>query len=138
NMIVEGMLAETGYHAYFTALAKNDLLPGTRQGVGLLKQDESRHLAYGVFLLSRLLAENETIWDVIEATMNSLMMPALGIIQDAFSHYDPIPFGLVEDDFVNYAMAQYQKRYDRLMRARGASLEDVYRVTHDAIEADDA
>ncbi|NDJ84283.1 MAG: R2-like ligand-binding oxidase, partial [Chloroflexi bacterium] len=24
NMIVEGMLAETGYHAYFTALAKND------------------------------------------------------------------------------------------------------------------
>lgn len=28
NMVVEGILAETGYHAYLTALERNDLLPG--------------------------------------------------------------------------------------------------------------
>jgi len=30
NMIVEGVLAETGYHAFFTMLERNDLMPGLR------------------------------------------------------------------------------------------------------------
>ncbi|MDX1416829.1 MAG: R2-like ligand-binding oxidase, partial [Candidatus Promineifilaceae bacterium] len=54
NMIVEGVLAETGYHAYFTVLEREDIMPGVRQGIKLLKQDESRHIAYGIFLISRL------------------------------------------------------------------------------------
>jgi ribonucleoside-diphosphate reductase beta chain len=58
NMVVEGVLAETGYHAFFTMLERNDLLPGLRKGIALLKQDESRHIAYGVYLLSRLVAEH--------------------------------------------------------------------------------
>ena len=128
NMVVEGMLAETGYHAYFSALKANDLLPGQRQGIGLLKQDESRHIAYGVFLLSRLMAADGSLWDVIEETMNDLFLSALGVVGDAFAPYDPMPFGLVEDDFIDYATSQFQKRIERIERARGAKLEDVYRV----------
>ncbi len=128
NMVVEGMLAETGYHAYFSALKANDLLPGQRQGIGLLKQDESRHIAYGVFLLSRLIAADGSLWDVIEETMNALFLPALGVVGDAFAPYDPMPFGLVEGDFIDYATSQFQKRIERIERARGAKLEDVYRM----------
>ncbi len=138
NMVIEGMLAETGYHAYFTALERNNLLPGQRKGVAYLKQDESRHIAYGVFLLSRLIAENDGLWGVVEETMNGLVMPALGVINEAFSHYEVIPFGLVEDDFVNYAMGQFQKRLARIEKARGASIEDIYQVTKTAIDEDDA
>ena len=138
NMIVEGVLAETGYHGYFTILEEKDLMPGTRQGVAYLKQDESRHIAYGVFLLSRLLAENPEIWDTIENTMNMLLMPAIGVVQEAFAAYDVVPFGLVEDDFVNYALSQYQKRYDRLQKARGSTLEEIYRVTQTIILENDA
>ncbi|MFN8376656.1 MAG: R2-like ligand-binding oxidase [Anaerolineae bacterium] len=58
NMIVEGVLAETGYHAYFTMLKNNGLMPGTCEGIRLLKQDRSRHIAYGVFLISQLVAED--------------------------------------------------------------------------------
>jgi ribonucleoside-diphosphate reductase beta chain len=47
TMIVEGVLAETGHYSYFEALEQNDLLPGLRAGVAKLKQDESRHIAYG-------------------------------------------------------------------------------------------
>lgn len=138
NMIVEGILAETGYHAYFTVLESRNLLPGTRQGIAYLKKDESRHIAYGVFLLSRLLAEHPDLWETIETTMNTLLMPAIGVIQDAFSAYNTVPFGLEESVFTSYAMMQYQKRYDRLLKARGASLEDVYRVTQTVIDEDDA
>lgn len=114
NLIVEGILAETGYHAYFSALESNDLLPGTRQGVGLLKQDESRHIAYGIYLLSRLVESDPSLWDIVEETMNQLLIPALGVISDVFALYDPIPFGLKEDDFLDYAASQFEKRIERV------------------------
>lgn len=137
NMIVEGMLAETGYHAYFTVLQRNNLMPGQQQGITLLKQDESRHIAYGIYLLSRLVAEDPALWDVLEETMNALLMPALGVIGDVFGQYDPVPFGLVEADFVDYALSQYQKRIDRLERARGMTLPEITRLTNAVIERDD-
>jgi ribonucleoside-diphosphate reductase beta chain len=138
NMIVEGVLAETGYHIYYNALRSNDLMPGTTSAVDLLKQDESRHIAYGIFLLSRLIAEDGSLWDIAEATMSALLMPALGVITEAFACYDPMPFGLKIEDFTNFAMLQYQKRYVRLERARGSTLDEVYRVTQTAIDSSDA
>jgi ribonucleoside-diphosphate reductase beta chain len=138
NMIVEGVLAETGYHAYFTILERNDWMPGMRQGMSLLKLDESRHIAYGVYLLSRLVAEHPGLWRVLEDKMNELLIPAVGVIVDIFAAYDPMPFGLVADDFVNYAMDQFSKRYARLEKARGASLDEINRVTTRAIEEEDA
>ena len=137
NMIVEGMLAETGYHAYFTVLERSDLMPGTRRGIALLKQDESRHIAYGIYLLSRLVAEDGTLWDVLEERMNELLPAALGVIGDVFAAYDPVPFGLVEEDFTDYALAQFQKRVARLERARTMSLEEIASTTNVIIERDD-
>jgi len=138
NMVVEGMLAETGYHAYFTVLDQNNILPGTRKAIQLLKQDESRHIAYGIFLLSRLMAEDDSLWDVLEEQMNALVMPALAVIGELFEQYDPLPFELEESVFIEYGMNQLEKRVERLEKARGASLEEIYRVTQAAIDADDA
>lgn len=138
NMIVEGVLAETGYHAYFQALERGNLLPGQRQGIALLKQDESRHIAYGIFLISRLMAEDPSLWNVVEETMNELLVPALAVVGDVFEQYDPMPFGLLLEDFIDYATNQFNKRIERIEKARGATLDEVYRVTQQAIEAGDA
>ena len=131
NMIVEGVLAETGYHAFFTMLERNDLMPGLRRGISLLKQDESRHIAYGVYLLSRLVAEHPDEWDTLESQMNSLLPGAIGVIGDAFAAYEVVPFGLVEDDFIVYAMSQFTKRFERLEKARGATLDEINRVARE-------
>jgi len=138
NMIVEGVLAETGYQAFFTALQRRDLLPGLRRGITLLKQDESRHIAYGIYLLSRLIVENPDLWDVLQNQMNALLPFAVGVIGDAFAAYEVVPFGLVEDDFIEYAMTQFSKRAERLEKARNASLEEINHLTHLIIERDDA
>lgn len=129
NMIVEGVLAETGYHGYFTMLERNNLMPGLRQGISYLKRDESRHLAYGVFLLSRLVAQDAAIWSVIEERMNELLPYALGVVQEI----DPDPgstaerpFGLQVDDFLGYATSQFTKRTTHIERARGQTLEQLY------------
>ncbi|MCQ3937529.1 MAG: R2-like ligand-binding oxidase [Chloroflexi bacterium] len=135
NMIVEGVLAETGYQAFFTMLERNDLLPGLRKGISLLKQDESRHIAYGVYLLSRLMAEHPDEWDSLQMQMNTLLPFAIGVIGDAFARYEVVPFGLKEEDFVNYAMGQFSKRFERLEKARGASLDDVNRAAKESDEA---
>lgn len=138
NMIVEGVLAETGYHAYFHVLERNNIMPGIRHGVSLLKQDESRHIAYGIFLMSRLLAEDDALWPVIEDTMNALLPAALGVIGDTFDCYETMPFGLVESDFTDFALSQFQKRLERIEKARGATLDEVYRVTQRAIDENDS
>lgn len=138
NMIVEGVLAETGYHSYYSALRDNHLMPGTTRAIDLLKQDESRHIAYGIFLLSRLIAQDDSLWEIAQTTMNALLMPALGVITEAFACYDPMPFDLKLDDFTNYAMLHYQKRLARLEKARGSTLDEVYQVTQAAIDANDA
>ncbi len=137
NMIVEGVMAETGYYAYFNVLDQNQIMPGVRQGINLLKQDESRHIAYGIFLLSRLISEDESLWEIAQTTMNQLLPLGLGIISDVFSAYDPMPFGLKESDFTNYAVSQFSKRLARVEKAKGAHLDDIYRITHQIIEDND-
>jgi ribonucleoside-diphosphate reductase beta chain len=137
NVIVEGMLAETGYFAYFTVMERVGLMPGTRRAIALLKQDESRHIAYGIYLLSRLVAEDDGLWPVVEEQVNALLPAALGVIGDVFTAYDPMPFGLVEADFIDYGLAQFQKRLARLERARAMSLADVAQETNFVIDRDD-
>lgn len=138
NMVIEGVLAETGYHGYFTVLQRNGLMPGQVKGIQWLKQDESRHIAYGIYLISRLIAEDGSLWQVAEETMNELLPLAMDVIGDAFAPYDPVPFGLTPSDFTDFAISQFQKRMDRLERARGASLDDVNRTTLLVIETNDA
>ena len=104
NMIVEGVLAETGYHAYYSMLERQNLLPGLREGIGYLKRDESRHIAYGIFLLERLVAEDASVWETIQTQMGLLLQPALGIINDLFAAYEHMPFDLKIEDFLDYAM----------------------------------
>lgn len=125
HLIVEGVLAETGYHAYRDMLDRNDLMPGVREILGHIKRDESRHLAYGVYLLSRLVAEGgEEVWEAVERRMDELLPLSVGIIDEAFAAYDDVPFGLELDDFVGYAVDQFRKRIERVEVARGKELEE--------------
>lgn len=137
NMVVEGMLAETGYHAYFTIMDRHGILPGQRAGITKLKLDESRHIAYGVYLLSRLMAEDAAVWDIIEQTMNSLLLPGLGLIEDVFSRYDPVPFDVTQEEFTSYAAQQFQKRLERVRRAQGKTTEQLHAEARDFIAAED-
>lgn len=125
NMIVEGVLAETGYDAYFAALERNGLLPGLREGVAHLRRDESRHIAYGIFLLSRLIAADRSLWDVAEARMNELFPLALQMIAEIFAAYDEVPFGLQLEQFADIAVTNFGRRMQRLERARDLTVAEV-------------
>jgi ribonucleoside-diphosphate reductase beta chain len=123
NMIVEGVLAETGYHSYFLALERNGLMPGLREGIGLVKRDESRHIAYGVHLLSRLIADDPALWEVAEQQMGELLGPAMAFIEESFADYGPVsPLGVPLEELATFAQSQFAKRLDRIRR--GAAEEE--------------
>jgi hypothetical protein len=42
----------------------------------------------------------------------------LGIIDETLGSYDPVPFDLKVSDFTDFALGQFQKRHDRIQRAR--------------------
>lgn len=135
NMIVEGVLAETGYHGYFTILDTHNLMPGIREGIRLLKQDESRHIAYGIYLLSRLIATDQRIWDHIVERMNELLLHAMGVIDEIFASYDEMPFGLQVEMFSNFALNQFQRRLNRLEMACQQSLAEIEGLATDDEDA---
>ncbi|MGH2480744.1 MAG: R2-like ligand-binding oxidase, partial [Ktedonobacteraceae bacterium] len=121
NMIIEGVLAETGYHSYYNMLERNNVMPGLRQGIGLLKRDESRHIAYGVFLISRLVAQKPELWEHVEMHMNRLLVLTLNMINETYEDQvdlppEEIPFGVQVEEYLNYATSQYTKRLARIER----------------------
>jgi len=127
QMIVEGVLAETGYEAYASTLEAHALLPGMQTFVRKVQQDEARHIAYGVYLLSRLVAAHgDAVWDVIEDRMNALLPLVVDHIQATLAPYGAsIPFGVQAEDFVDYGVRQFQKRLQRIEKARAQTVEDV-------------
>jgi ribonucleoside-diphosphate reductase beta chain len=127
NMVIEGVLAETGYHNYHRSLAVNDLMPGLCTGLVHIKRDESRHIAYGVYLLSRLVAEDEAVWPAIEQRMEELRPLIQEIIGAGYEAYEDgvNPFGLQVDEFSEFAANQFRKRYERIAKARQSSLTEI-------------
>lgn len=117
HMIVEGVLAETGYQVVAQAVSARAMLPGLVQGITLIQRDEARHIAFGIALLERLITADPTLWDVLMARMNILLPLALDVIGDAFAPYgDEVPFGLVPGDFVEYAATQFSHRLSAIER----------------------
>jgi len=115
NMIVEGTLAETGYEAYYNMLTENDMLPGLREGIGLLKRDESRHIAFGLYFIKRLLNEHPHLGTTLENETGRLIEMALEVVNEIFEPYEVMPFGLEKEWYINYATTQFSKRMRKLL-----------------------
>lgn len=115
NMIVEGVLAETGYYSFSQVLSATGMMPGLLQGIQLIKRDESRHIAYGVFLISRLVSQDPSLWPGVEELMQS--------------HFAVIESNQVENEAPEsirlYARQQFEKRLARIAKARGQSLGQI-------------
>ena len=56
HVVIEATLAQPGQHFITSYLHDRDLLPGFREGMDRIAQDEQRHIAFGVKLLSDIAA----------------------------------------------------------------------------------
>ncbi|HLJ34072.1 MAG TPA: R2-like ligand-binding oxidase [Ktedonobacteraceae bacterium] len=117
NMIIEGVLAETGYYSFSRLLGQAGVMPGLQQGIQYIKRDESRHIAYGVFLISRLVAADKSLWPVVEHRMHELFD---AVARNQEQNGSP-------ESVRTYARQQFEKRLTRIGRAREQTVEQVNR-----------
>jgi ribonucleoside-diphosphate reductase beta chain len=118
TLVGEGVLGEAGYHVFTTALEGAGLMPRFREGLRLAQADEERHMAYGAFVLSRLVAQDPEVWAVISARLDQLVPDTLGVVTEFFQPYDAMPFGLSLEATIEYTMARFADRWTELEKAR--------------------
>ncbi len=139
NMVVEGVLAETGYHYYRTVLEMQQQLLGMLAGIELIARDESRHLRFGIYMLQRLIAEDDAIWDVTLGRIEELRPLVTGIQEEGRQRYidqaqaelGEIPedlmgmIDLISGETRSFAAKAFDQRIAVLARARGQSRTEI-------------
>ena len=125
NHVVEGMLALTGYYAWHKICVERNILPGMQELVQRIGDDERRHMAWGTFTCRRHVAADDRNWDVFETHMNELMPLGLRLIEESFALYDPMPFGLSTDEFMQYAADKGMRRFGTIASARGRPVAEI-------------
>jgi len=133
NVVVEGVLAETGYQGFYRLTerleAAGQAMPGTLAGIRNVQRDESRHIAYGLYLIARHLGEHPGLWRRVEGRLALLLPEAMGVVGELFAAYpEGAPLGLSPEEFFAYASSQFQARMRLLEKARAvgtAALEDL-------------
>ncbi len=96
HFYVEGVSAEAGYTLYYAMLQRTRRFPGLERGIRLIQRDEERHIAFGVYVLRRLLAEQPTLSDLFENQVAALRQLAELDPDEVFAGFQPgsTPFGL--------------------------------------------
>jgi len=126
NHIVEGMLALTGYYAWHKICVERAILPGMQELVQRIGDDERRHMAWGTFTCRRHVAADDANWTVFETRMNELIPLALRLTTDGFALYeDPRPFGLDEEEFLQYSNDKGMRRFGTIASARGRPVGEI-------------
>jgi ribonucleoside-diphosphate reductase beta chain len=125
NHVVEGMLALTGYYAWHKICVERNILPGMRELVRRIGDDERRHMAWGTFTCRRHVAADDANWGVFESRMNELMPLAIDATAQGFALFDVLPFDLVQDEFTQYAADKGMRRFGTISSARGRPLAEI-------------
>lgn len=114
NLIVVGLLVETGYRACLAYLEARDIMPGMRVALGHLLQDTTQHLERSVDQLAQQVAEyGDPVRRAIERRAAMLKGPALEVLAEALG---VAPFGLERSAFGLSAGNQLDRRCAQALR----------------------
>ncbi|MEX2015478.1 MAG: R2-like ligand-binding oxidase [Candidatus Hydrogenedentales bacterium] len=117
HQLVEGVLAEVGYEIFYSCLDTRGIMPGLRQGLRQIQQDEARHIAFGTYLAQRLISEHPSLAEVFDTEMEKLHQETVDTARDFFYRFDNrAPFGLTPDRFVDLAETLFQRRKKSVLK----------------------
>jgi ribonucleoside-diphosphate reductase beta chain len=119
NLFLEGVQAETSYYMMYEGARKMNIMPGLMEGIDKLKQDESRHISFGIYILQRLIREEPELYDFVENKLRKEWWPyAEGAwSSNALSGNATDGFGMKIPDILEYARKQMNVRLNILKKA---------------------
>ena len=130
HLVIEGILAQTGYYG-LTKVWSPEIdqlpdLPGLVEGITLIRQDEGRHVGFGMAKLRELVLEqgvdpallSETVAELVDLVRGTLAPP-----EDQPA--DPV---LGENELTDYAVRKHTERMQQITDA-SAEIPDVDQLT---------
>ena len=110
HFYVEGIGAEASYPLYFAIFEKTGMFPAMAEGIQLIRRDEARHIAFGTYLLQRLLEEHPHLEAVFESEMAVIESYIELAGEETFAPFAgrPTPFGLDPDDYRGLYRENYE------------------------------
>lgn len=126
NMVVEGILAESGYNAFREIFRKAGYFPGLLKAIDYLNMDEGRHIQFGTYTIQRLVVGNEKNFKIFNDYIDELWVHASAFIdyltdlneqQQKYITYETRI--KVEPDLLkSFAERQYNLRKEKIARAK--------------------
>ena len=113
HQIIEGVLAEVGYVIFYETLDTRGIMPGLRQGVRYIQQDESRHIAFGTYLAQRIMADDPAMEAVFDDEMENMRERAVHGTADYIAMFEErgeTPFGLDREKFRKMGSDLFERR----------------------------
>lgn len=80
HIVVEGTLAHPGQHFMLDYLGRFGVMPGFREGIARIARDESRHMAFGVQVLSELVKGDSAIRRGVIRLLNRVLPWAVSVL----------------------------------------------------------
>jgi ribonucleoside-diphosphate reductase beta chain len=119
HLFIEGTLAETGYHGFYSIFERRGIMPGLVEGIRLVQRDEARHIAFGIDVLREAFERGPGLRDVMDEVAETLFPLVVGTLADYFAPYggEENPFGLTATEMLTFASSQLAKRQAALERA---------------------
>jgi ribonucleoside-diphosphate reductase beta chain len=140
NQFVEGVLALSGYRGWNRLFASlgGDVLPGFREGLTLVQKDERRHIAYGTYLIRRIVAEHPQSWAFVEKRWEEITGPitmfADAMKERAADGEAPRGGGGYGTIDVEFLVKQCKRRLDMLRVSTGTTADDLEHATIESFE----
>jgi len=133
HLVIEGILAQTGYYGLTKVWGPNidqtPELPGLVEGITLIRQDEGRHVGFGMAKLRDLVQTGAVTPELLDDTVNDLVGLVQGTLTPdedaAMEAEEPV---LDEDELTNYAIEKHTERMGQITDAASA-IPDVDQLT---------
>lgn len=131
HLVIEGILAQTGYYGMqqsFAADQNPELphLPGLYEGFTHIRQDEGRHVGFGMAKLKALVIEEGVDPQLLDDTVSELM-PLVNAIA-AEETEETLGRGILPEELQQYATEKHIDRMEQIQNA-DAEIPDVETLT---------
>ena len=122
HLVVEATVAHTGQHFIDDYLERDGLMPGFHEGMRNVASDEHRHIAFGVKLLSDLVAQDPECKDAVADVLREALRYAVVLFVPPNWDLSYIEsFGTTLEDLFEQGLNSLESK----LRAAGLSLEEL-------------
>ncbi|MEM1627471.1 MAG: R2-like ligand-binding oxidase [Sulfolobaceae archaeon] len=138
NMVVEGIAAEVGYFVWKVFCERFGILPGMLKMIRHIATDESRHIAFGVYVISLMISEyGEEMYNVFINHYQKVAPLALGLVSWVPNRqWKEEDRGFIDEylnkqgvEVIEYARKMYETRMNIIQRARNLRPDQVKRLS---------